>query len=293
MKQVNELDGDGVAGLKRAAQITYDIGHDWAMWGDGIKADAAQYIEQRIRAEIEGDGVAEKDLDEPKPNAPCYSEVVESGEAPSVELKADRAKPDQEKVWDTIAAAIRYGRKRGLERAAEMAREKAEDYRRQAEGWTRQSVNETNGLIVAMNREDRDSCLNKMAGLITFAIDLVTSAECGDNNDTPESSFPSQTESADDAYAPFTIELSKPTEARVGSAIGLNCPDDQTRLHRVIAMRDKGDYYELDVELLLKPVRPASLPESELNDSLQETPEGNFRCPVCRSEFKKSGEPQC
>lgn len=58
---------------------------------------------------------------------------------------------------------------------------------------------------------------------------------------------------SDDAYAPFTVELSKPTEIVVGSGIALNCPDDQTRLHKVLAMRDKGNYYELDVELLLKP----------------------------------------
>lgn len=58
-----------------------------------------------------------------------------------------------------------------------------------------------------------------------------------------------------DAYEPFTVELSKGTEIQIGSAIGLNCPDDRTRLHRVIAMRDKGDYWEADVELLLKPVK--------------------------------------
>lgn len=64
---------------------------------------------------------------------------------------------------------------------------------------------------------------------------------------------------SDDRYEPFTIELSKPTEVQVGSAIGLNCPDDQTRLHKVLAVRDKGDYYEADVELLLKPVAPNKL----------------------------------
>lgn len=69
--------------------------------------------------------------------------------------------------------------------------------------------------------------------------------------------------SPDDKYEPFTVELSKPADLQVGAAIGLNCPDDQIRLHKILAVRDKGDYYEADVELLLKPASPVPLADPE------------------------------
>jgi hypothetical protein len=61
---------------------------------------------------------------------------------------------------------------------AERARAKAEEYRAQAERWQRQSENESHPDIKALCYSDRDACINKMAALLTFAVDLeqVTSA---------------------------------------------------------------------------------------------------------------------
>lgn len=54
------MTSDYIRGLEAAAQKAWDIGHDWAIAGDGAKADAAEYVVKSIRA-----------LAPPEATAPC------------------------------------------------------------------------------------------------------------------------------------------------------------------------------------------------------------------------------